>query len=71
MFSNIIAGSKATIKQNKIATATNQANINKQKLSDKTHGKMASPEILDPTNPKLEINSPVEGNVSDVASNPR
>ena len=67
----MIAGSKATIKQNKIAAATNQANINKQKLSDKTHGKIASPEILDPTNPKLEINSPVEGNTSDVSSNPR
>ena len=65
----MIAGSKA--KQNKNVVSPNQANINKQKLGDKTHGKIASPEILDPTNPKLDINPPTEGNASEVSSNPR
>ena len=65
----MIAGSKA--KQNKNVVSPNQANINKQKLGDKTHGKIASPEILDPTNPKLEIDPPTEGNTSEVSSNPR
>ena len=51
--------------------AANQANNNKHELGDKTQGKITSPEILDPTNPKLEINNPVEGNASEVSSKPR
>ena len=72
--SHILAGSKISTKQHKNVIETQKSIANSEKLS-KTQRKLSTPEILDPINPKIDIeyqeNTNLEASESEVLSKPR
>ena len=74
MLLHISAGSKTSTKQQKNVIVTQKTIANSEQVS-KTQKQLSTPEILDPTNPKIDIehqeNTNSEASNSEILSKPR